>query len=180
MPARRIRRLRRRAAGRARHVLPAPNVTIRAAWTNTLGRPAYADLAPISILDEIQETDGSFVGSLSTGNADLDPYESMNLDFSFEVYLRSGMIAIAPFYKRIDNPIYDRGVTSSNVMHNGRTYAHFGLSRPGERRPRPHRRRRDEPTDGLYPLPSPLDGLGTNVNYTWTDSRSRSSTATRI
>ena len=53
-------RLRRRAARRAPQFLSAPNLTVRAAWTNTLGRPAYADLAPISILDEVQETDGSF------------------------------------------------------------------------------------------------------------------------
>jgi TonB-dependent receptor len=149
---------------------PRPNMTLRAAWTNTLGRPAYADLAPISILDEIQETDGTFVGSLSTGNAELAPYQSMNLDFSFEVYLRSGMIAIAPFYKRIDNPIYDRGVTSNNVVHNGRTYARFGLSRPENAE-----RGRIGGVEMNYQtvfsaLRSPWDGLGTNVNYTWTDS----------
>ena len=55
---------------------PRSNLTIRAAWTNTLGRPAYADLAPISILDEVQETDGSYVGSLSTGNAELEAVPS--------------------------------------------------------------------------------------------------------
>ena len=150
--------------------LPRPNLTVRAAWTNTLGRPAYADLAPISILDEIQETDGSFVGSLSTGNATLDPYKSINVDFSFEVYLRAGMIAIAPFYKRIDNPIYDRGVTSENVIYNGRTYARFGLSRP-ENADRGHIGGVEMAYQGVFSrLPSPFDGLGTNVNYTWTDS----------
>jgi TonB-dependent receptor len=149
---------------------PRSNITVRAALTNTLGRPAYADLAPISILDEIQETDGTFVGSLSTGNADLDPYRSMNLDFSFELYLRSGMIAIAPFYKRIDNPIYDRGVTDQNVVHNGRTYARFGLSRP-ENADRGHIGGVEMNYQSVFSgLPSPFDGLGTNLNYTWTDS----------
>jgi outer membrane receptor protein involved in Fe transport len=133
--------------------MPRSNITVRAAWTNTLGRPAYADLAPISILDEVQETDGSYVGSLSTGNAGLDPYESMNLDFSFEFYMPSGMVAIAPFYKRIDNPIYDRSVTQENVVHNGRTYARFGLSRP-------------ENADRGYDPPVAEFSVGTTVRWT--------------
>ncbi len=150
--------------------MPRSNITVRAAWTNTLGRPAYADLAPISILDEVQETDGSYVGSLSTGNAGLDPYESMNLDFSFEFYMPSGMVAIAPFYKRIDNPVYDRSVIQENVVYNGRTYARFGLSRP-ENADRGHVGGVEMNYQTVFSkLPSPFDGLGTNVNYTWTDS----------
>jgi TonB-dependent receptor len=150
--------------------MPRSNVTMRAAWTNTLGRPAYADLAPISILDEVQESDGSYVGSLSTGNSELDPYESMNVDFSFEFYTPSGMIAIAPFYKRIDNPIYDRSVTENNVVYNGRTYARFGLTRP-ENAEHGHIAGVEMNYQTIFTgLPSPFDGLGTNVNYTWTDS----------
>jgi TonB-dependent receptor len=149
---------------------PARALTIRAAWTNTLGRPAYADLAPISQLDEVQESDGSFVGSLSTGNSQLKPYESMNLDLSFEYYLPSGLLSIAPFYKRIDNPIYGRGVISDGVVYNGRTYARFGLSRPENA---------DRGWIGgvefnyqteFSRLPVPFDGLGASLNYTWTDS----------
>ena len=41
------------------------------------------------------------------------PYESMNLDVSFEYYLPRACSSIAPFYKRIDNPIYDRSVTEA-------------------------------------------------------------------
>ena len=149
---------------------PSNRFTIRAAWTNTLGRPAYADLAPISVLDEVQETDGTYVGSLSTGNATLKPYESMNLDVSFELYMTSGLLSVAPFVKWIDNPIYDLSTTEQNVVHNGRTYARFGYSRP-------------ENADSgriagiefnyqtlFTKLPSPFDGLGSNLNYTWTRS----------
>ena len=42
---------------------PTNAFTVRVAWTNTLGRPAYADLAPISILDEVQESDGRLSGA---------------------------------------------------------------------------------------------------------------------
>lgn len=149
---------------------PSSAFTVRAAWTQTLGRPAYADLAPISSLDEIQETDGSFVGSLSTGNPALEPYKSMNLDLSFEYYLPSGLLSVAPFYKRIANPIYDFGVIQEDVVHNGRTYARFGVSRPENAE-----RGRIAGVELNYQdmfgwLPSPFDGLGTNLNYTWTNS----------
>ena len=65
-------------------IFPRKNVTIRAAWTNTIGRPAYASLAPIKALDDLQVEPGIFVGSLSLGNPALKPYESMNLDASIE------------------------------------------------------------------------------------------------
>ncbi len=32
----------------------------------------------------------------------------MNIDLSFEYYPPAGLLSIAPFYKHIDNPIYDR------------------------------------------------------------------------
>ena len=149
---------------------PARGLTVRAAWTNTLGRPAYADLAPISQLDEVQESDGSFVGSLSTGNSNLEPYRSMNVDLSIEYYLPSSLLSIAPFYKRIDNPIYGRSVIADDVVYNARTYARFALSRPENAD-----RGRIGGIEFNYQtefsgLPGPLDGLVTSLNYTWTSS----------
>ena len=149
---------------------PTSKLTVRAAWTNTLGRPAYADLAPITVFDEVQDTDGAFVGSLNTGNAELEPYLSMNFDLSVEYYSPSGLFSIAPFYKRIDNPIYDRSTAETNIVHNGRTYARFGLTKP-ENADRGHIGGVELNYQTTFSrLPSPLDGLGTNVNYTWTDS----------
>ena len=89
-------------------LVPKQNVTLRFAWTNTIGRPSYAQLAPIRVLDDIQNEDGTFTGSLSSGNPDLEPYRSMNVDASFEYDMKSGLISVAPFYKRIRNPIYSR------------------------------------------------------------------------
>lgn len=152
---------------------PRPNLTIRAAWTNTLGRPAYADLAPIRGLDEVEDEPGVFVGSLSTGNPDLKPYESMNLDLSVEYYMPSGLVSVAPFYKRIANPIYGQGFSDANVVYNGRLYERFGISRP------------ENAEDGRIAgvefnfqnyftfLPEPFDGLGLNLNYTATGSSVR-------
>lgn len=155
------------------NIRPTSALTVRLTWTNTLGRPAYADLAPISELDEVQESDGSFVGSLETGNATLKPYESMNFDLSLEYYLPSGLVSVAPFYKKIDNPIYGRSVNDQNVLYNGRTYAQFELSRP-ENADRGHIAGVEfNLQTNFNRLPAPFDGLGANLNYTWTDSSVR-------
>ena len=170
-------------AGRADYtdVLPGVHVTfspsqrlaLRAAWTNTLARPAYADLAPINALDEVQESDGSFTGSLSEGNPTLKPYDSMNFDVSFEYYLPSGLASVATFYKRVDNAIYDRRVTEQNVAYNGRTYALFTYVRP-ENAERGHIAGVELNFQYTFSaLPAPFDGLGTNINYTWADSSVR-------
>jgi TonB-dependent receptor len=145
-------------------------LVFRTAWTNTLGRPAYADLAPISALDAIQDTDGTWTGSLSEGNPDLKPYQSMNLDFSLEYYIPSGLLAVAPFYKWIDNPIYGRETTERNVVYDGRTYDIFSTDRP-ENADKGHIGGIEVNYQQTYTkLPSPFDGIGTNFNYTWSDS----------
>jgi TonB-dependent receptor len=152
------------------NLFPRKNLVIRAAWTNTLGRPPYSNLAPISVLDEIQETDGSFTGSLSTGNPDLKPYKSVNLDASIEYYLGSGLVSIAPFYKQIDNPIFGFSSSETNVTHNGRLYQRFGFSRPENADVGKIAGVELTLQNYFSFLPGPLDGLGVNVNYTATNS----------
>jgi TonB-dependent receptor len=149
---------------------PKERLTIRAAWTNTLGRPAYANLAPTRALDEIQNENGTFTGSLSAGNPELKPYESMNVDASIEYYLPSGIISAAPFYKRIQNPIYTRAIVEDNVTVNGRVYERLSTSRP-ENADSGHIAGVELTYQTFFTfLPSPLDGLGVNLNYTFADS----------
>ena len=152
------------------NILPKQNVTLRFAWTNTIGRPSYAQLAPIRVLDDIQNEDGTFTGSLSSGNPDLEPYRSMNVDASFEYYLKNGLISVAPFYKRIRNPIYSRSFVESGTVLNGRTYDRFGFTRP-ENADRGRITGVELSLQTSLPmLPSPFDGLGLNFNYTFVDS----------
>ena len=63
---------------------PTDNMVIRGAWTNTIGRPNFEDVAPRL---EVDDEEGE------AGNADLEPFESMGLDFSFEYYLEPSGIA---------------------------------------------------------------------------------------
>ena len=147
---------------------------VRAAWTNTLGRPNYVDLAPRRTFDQVDLGDGTWEGSLSTGNPELKPYESMNFDVSAEYYLKNaGILSVGVFHKQIDNPVYAQEFTQNNVTVDGRTYQRLDYEQPANAD-------RGE-ISGLefnYQqffdfLPAPFDGFGVNLNYTITDSSVR-------
>ncbi|MHC6226150.1 TonB-dependent receptor [Pseudomonas sp. X10] len=75
-----------------------PDTAIRAAWTNTVVRPTFGQLAPGFVIDD---NDASF------GNPQLKPLESMNFDLGIEHYMgRAGVASAFLFYKDIDHFIY--------------------------------------------------------------------------
>ena len=152
------------------NIHPRRNVTLRFAVTNTIGRPSYAQLAPIRVFDDILNEDGTFTGSLSSGNSDLKPYRSTNLDASFEYYLKNGIVSVAPFHKHIRNPIYTRSFVETNTVQNGRRYDRFGFTQP-ENADRGRITGVELAFQTTLPmLPSPFDGIGLNFNYTFVDS----------
>ena len=150
---------------------PTHALTVRAAWTNTLGRPAYADLAPISVLDEVQETDGSFVGSLSTGNSEL---EAVRVDERRRVVRVLPAVgpdlgrAVLQAHRQSDlRPQRHRARTSSTTAARTRASGCRGPRTPSaDTSPASSSTTRRSSAR----LPSPFDGLGANLNYTWTDS----------
>ncbi|MBC8650856.1 TonB-dependent receptor [Pseudomonas sp. MTM4] len=76
-----------------------PDTQLRAAWTNTVVRPTFEQLAPGFVIDG---EDAAF------GNPDLKPLESMNYDLGIEHYMgRAGAVSAYLFYKDIDNFIYN-------------------------------------------------------------------------
>jgi TonB-dependent receptor len=90
------------------NVLPAIhakyNVTdqllVRAAWTNTIARPNYFDIAPYRIL-EVEDN------RIEVGNPDLEPTKSMNFDLMAENYFESiGLVSAGVFYKDLTDFIF--------------------------------------------------------------------------
>ncbi len=137
---------------------PRDNIVIRAAWTNTIGRPNFEDLAPRL---EVDDDEGE------AGNADLKPFESMGLDFSFEYYLEpAGIVSIGVFYKDIENPIFGRrtddvvfrGIPLDELSQpeNAKSGDLLGLELNWEQQ--------------FVNLPEPWNGLGASVNLTFIDS----------
>ncbi|MEN7536763.1 TonB-dependent receptor [Aurantiacibacter flavus] len=137
---------------------PSPEVALRAAWTNTIGRPNYSDVVPT-----FEEEDGDG----EAGNPNLQPYTSMGLDLSAEYYPDvESVFSLAMFYKRIDNPIYRQRILDTSFAgvdllslsqpQNADAGELFGVEANVVRR--------------LTFLPGPLDGLGVSANVTFVDS----------
>lgn len=152
-------------------VRPSDRLVLRAAWTNTYGRTNYTDLAPRNALDDIDLGGGVFQGSLSSGNPNLQPYESMNFDVSAEYYLKNaGILSVGVFHKIIDNPVYRNSYILTNTTYGGRNYSTLAVSRPENADKGDITGIEFNYQQFFNSLPSPFDGLGVNLNYTITDS----------
>ncbi len=137
---------------------PTSKLTIRGAYTNTIGRPNYDAIVPTF------EEDG---GEGSAGNPDLEPYMSTGLDLSVEYYPDAeSVISVALFYKYIENPIFTRSImdttfagiplTSLSQPINADDGKLFGVEANLVQR--------------FTFLPAPFDGLGISANATYVDS----------
>lgn len=128
------------------------NGVFRASWTNTFARPTFEQSNPGSVRDG---TD------VERGNPDLDPYESMNLDASFQYYSEDyGVFSVAVFYKDIENFIYEQEFTDGPddvvSFRNGDDGKILGLELSYAKQ--------------FTSLPGALAGLSFSSNLTLTDS----------
>ena len=163
------------------NVLPSLHLTLqatealqlRAAWSNTIGRPEYDDLGAFSEV-EIVEEGGNLLASVNEGNPTLDPFTAMNFDLAAEYYFPNGGLAsVGGFHKRIDNAIYTFSSEQRNVQDP------FGQGRTFDRISRSQLRNADLGTvtgvEIAYQqpftfLPEPFNALGLNANTTLTTS----------
>lgn len=100
------------------------DLVLRGAWSNTLGRPDYNQIAPISSLSR----DGS-QGALFIGNPDLEARESANFDLSIEYYFGEGaMLTGSYFYKNIDNFIVAQTESFDDFEFNGELFETFDIT----------------------------------------------------
>lgn len=93
-----------------------PEINLRLAYTNTLARPEFRELAPFSYFDFI-------TNELVQGNPELERTRVKNYDLRFEYYPKGGeLIAVSFFYKRFNNPI-EEILTASSSNEPIRSYA---------------------------------------------------------
>lgn len=146
-------------------------VVLRGAWTNTIGRAPYEQLAPFRIFEADPDGPTSFEGEVEEGNADLDPLESMNLDASLEWYTsEGGLFAVAAFYKDIDNPIFTQVTTLEDADYEGHFFTELEISKPVNADSGEIVGLELNLQQQFTSLPSPFDGFGVSLNYTYTDS----------
>jgi TonB-dependent receptor len=141
-----------------------PDMVVRAAYTNTIGRPDYGSLAASENL--------SFDGSqptLSRGNPGLRPRKSRGFDGSVEWYPRDGVVSIALFSKNIDDEIFD--LTSVETLDVGRGPEQVIVTTPRNANTATIKGVELNFQQALTFLPGALSGLGVAANATFLDTR---------
>ncbi|KPX95656.1 TonB-dependent receptor [Pseudomonas meliae] len=126
---------------------------LRAAWTKTVVRPTFGQLAPGFVIDDDEA---------SFGNPNLKPLESSNLDLGIEHFMgRAGTVSAFVFYKDIQNFVYNTDLAGTGQWTNfseANTYANgdkaklYGLELAYSQK--------------LDWLPSPWNGLLLGANAT--------------
>jgi TonB-dependent receptor len=157
------------------------DLLLRAAWTNTIARPNYKDLAPY--VDADIQLDDPLVTEVTMriGNPNLKPFESVNWDLSLEwYYQRTGYVSVGLFYKDITNFEFLRFTDVTSNEPPPQTGPIAGAA-PA------YRIRTTQPVNGpsarlqgiefalshkFDTLPKPLNGLGVIANATFIDGRS--------
>jgi len=77
------------------------DMVARLSWSKTMTRPNYRDIQGGQTIDQLLRIDG---GTGSRGNPNLKPFESDNLDLSFEWYYAEGSyFSVGYFYKDVTN-----------------------------------------------------------------------------
>lgn len=97
-----------------------PRLRIKAAFSRSLGRPDYDDVAPYRTVS-LDAADGE--ATISGGNPDLRPRRSDNYDLSVEYYLpdRNGLVSAGLFHKKVRDEIYDLNTLVPDVAFEGAT-----------------------------------------------------------
>ena len=149
------------------------NLRIRFNYGETLRRPAFGDLNPNRVLAGDLSRIG--FGTGTSGNANLRPTHSKNMDLAIEWYFdRNSAIYVTAFQRKIDGlvvPLTAREVIPDNYLPRNETYTEiFNITRPENAS--------NGTLKGLelgltyFPsyLPSVLDGLGFTGSATILDS----------
>jgi len=139
------------------------DLVLRASASETITRPTLTNLrANESIATNTIPLPGTYV----TGNVDLKPYTSRNVDLGLEWYMNdTSYIALAGFYKNVRNFITEITVPTTILdhpfMHTMPVNAESSIIKGAE-------------FSFQYTfdrLPSPFDGFGIQANYTWVESQ---------
>ena len=150
---------------------PMDNLIVRAAWTNTIGRPSYEQTVPFRIFETEPDGVDVFEGEIEEGNPQLDPIESANYDLTVEWYLRpAGIISGGVFYKDIEHPIFTRVQTLEDEQFEGRFYSELQVTQPQNASSGEILGFEFNFQQQFRTLPSPFDGLGIALGYTYSDS----------
>ncbi|WP_439534933.1 TonB-dependent receptor [Polymorphobacter sp.] len=145
-----------------------PELVVRAAWTNTIGRANVGDVTARETLNLITGA----LPTLSRGNPDLKPRRSMGFDGSIEYYSgNGGLVSLGAFYKDIKDEIYTQTSIQTIDLGLGRGPEQVEVSRPDNAQSATLFGVEAAVQQSLAFLPNPFDGLGVNLNATYVKSK---------
>ena len=129
--------------------------SVRAAWTNSVVRPTFAQLAPGTLIDGDEA---------SFGNPDLKPLRSANFDLGIERRLdRDGAVSAYLFHKQIRDFVYQTDLAGSG------SWADYSQALTWANGSKAHVNGVELSwSQALRMLPAPFDGLivGANASFT--------------
>ncbi|MFT4257877.1 MAG: TonB-dependent receptor [Pseudoxanthomonas sp.] len=144
------------------------DLVLRAAVTTAIGRPNYEDIAPYVIVED----SGGGDYEVTMGNPDLEALKSLNLDLSAEYYVGNrGLLSVAAFHKKIDNPIYLTTESVQNGTFAGSVLGQAYVTRPINATDATVRGIEFNAQYELSFLPSPFDGLSVGGSLTLVNSK---------
>lgn len=136
------------------------DVVLRAAASQTLGRPNLSDLTRGISINTAEET-------ISRSNPTLDPRLSTNVDLSAEWYIPNGLLAAGVFYKDVQDEVFLL-TTDGPIEVDGVTYD--ALTQPENAADAEILGFEAQYQQTLSFLPRPFDGFGLIVNATVLDT----------
>ena len=148
---------------------PTEDIAVRFAYTESILRPSYSQFAPNRVIGDDSDEQAGGIIFISGGNPELEPYRSQNLDLYVERYLPyRGLLSFGVFAKNIDDPIFSAqqqlpgagfGFPQNQVRISGPLNGSDGEIRGFEA----------TYSQQFGFLPSPWDGFGVQLNYTYAD-----------
>ncbi|MEO7577854.1 MAG: TonB-dependent receptor, partial [Massilia sp.] len=141
------------------HLALRDDLVLRAAASKTFAPVAFGFLkGAVTITNQAQH-------EAASGNPNLKPLESSNLDASLEQYFgRTGMAYVSLFKKTVDG--YAQQINQNRII-NGEEYKVTSFETAGTSRIKGLEAGYQQFFDRL---PAPFDGLGAQVNYTYVES----------
>nr|WP_161960467.1 TonB-dependent receptor [Xanthomonas campestris] len=137
-----------------------PTMVLRGAAAKVITRPDLTDLSSKLTFNSSGE-----VLTASGGNPNLEPFEALQYDLTFEWYTSpSSALVAGVFYKDISRFVQTQ---FSNLDYQGRRYLLSSKVNGGKAKVQGVELAWQQVFTGL---PAPFDGLGMQANYTWTDS----------
>ncbi|MFT4053225.1 MAG: TonB-dependent receptor [Novosphingobium sp.] len=140
---------------------PQQNLVARLAGYKTVVRPKLSQMAPRNTINDDLE--------LEVGNPELKPYQAWNLDAGFEYYFsNNGAFSVGAFYKSIKDYTY---VLNSKEAGTYQGIAYEEITMPVNGDTAEIAGIEASFSQAFTMLPSPFDGLLTQINYTYTYAR---------